>query len=123
MTVTNDLAEDSNDEKRINRAERAAERKLKKMKRKSAISASLRPLLGGDNAPQSNRIGPCYKLSNSYHFCSCTTHFSDFFVPASIVNAAINAKCFQQHHVCMCYFIGGKLPQLFGDLFRPSEIK
>jgi hypothetical protein len=23
----------------------------------------------------------------------------------------------------MCYFIGGKLPQLFGDLFRPSEIK
>jgi hypothetical protein len=92
--VTNDLAENSDDEKRINRAERAAERKLKKMKGKSSISAkarrvpsysafqsqstensSLRPLLGGGNALHSNQIGPCYKLSTSYQFCNCTTHF------------------------------------------------
>ena len=84
--VTNELAENSDDEKRIGRAERAAERKAKKKAKSSNALKARRvssiakvttpvvhnpirpsfssPTMAVRSVPSGNSIGPCYKLSS-----------------------------------------------------------
>ena len=77
--VTNELADDSDDEKRLDRAERTAEKKAKKKVRTSQATkarqnftyskplnqSSPRPLLSLPvrNMNTASQVGPCYKLS------------------------------------------------------------
>ncbi|CAB4015452.1 Hypothetical predicted protein [Paramuricea clavata] len=78
--MTNELADNSDDEKRIDRAEKTAEKKAKKAKASKTSKsrpfqgypnripyrnsmASRRPVFPDHNGPSGNAIGPCYKLS------------------------------------------------------------
>ena len=77
--ISNELADNSDDEKRMNRAERAAERKAKKAKAAKSKSRSFRfptstpcpntmvghrrPAFNNRYSASSNQLGPCYKLS------------------------------------------------------------
>ena len=78
--MTNELADNSDDEKQIERAEKIAEKKAKKVKASKLSKprplrpdlnripypnamAWRRPLISDRSSPSGNSIGPCYKLS------------------------------------------------------------
>jgi hypothetical protein len=126
--VTNELAENSDDEKRIDRAERTAEKKAKKKAKSTsaakarqpftfskapAVTNSLRPSITRPpfpsyNMPLGNQVGPCYKLSIVFELIGGSHSFVVFFTTAlfslSSVQAAINAMCSKQHWlVCVLF--------------------
>ena len=92
--MTNELADNSDDEKRIERAEKIAEKKAKKVKASKLpkprpfrpdlnripypnAMAWRRPLISDRSSPSGNSIGPCYKLSLT---CICCILLAFFFV-------------------------------------------
>ncbi|CAB3997153.1 Hypothetical predicted protein [Paramuricea clavata] len=69
--MTNELADNSDDEKRIDRAEKTAEKKAKKAK--ASKTSKSRPFQGypnlfpDHNGPSGNAIGPCYNVYSTGH--------------------------------------------------------
>jgi hypothetical protein len=106
--VTNELAENSEDEKRIDRAERTAEKKAKK--KANAVANSLRPsfprpTFPSYNIPLGNQVGPCYKLSIVFEFISvshcCTFH--DCFVLTIECVSSNKRNVLQATLACLCF--------------------
>jgi hypothetical protein len=125
--VTNELAENSDDEKRIDRAERTAEKKAKKKAKSTsaakarqpftfskapAVTNSLRPSFTRPpfpsyNIPLGNQVGPCYKLSLVFELISgshcCTFH--DCFVLTFECVSSNKRNVLQATLACLFYLI------------------
>jgi hypothetical protein len=123
--VTNELAENSDDEKRIDRAERTAEKKAKKKAKSTsaakarqpftfskapAVTNSLRPSITRPpfpsyNMPLGNQVGPCYKLSIVFELIggshSCIFH--DCFVLTFECASSNKRNVLQATLACLCF--------------------
>ena len=130
--MTNELADNSDDEKRIDRAERTAEKKAKKAKASKTSKsrpfpgypnrvpyrnsmASRRPVFPDHNGLSGNAIGPCYKLSGaSMYIALCFAFDSQHYGPTALLRllcsylerlSSNKTKVLQATICCMCVFI------------------